>query len=527
MGDLNAYFPESISFTTQENCIVKNDFYFSFRKTVTEGEKCINTERTAGKYPRIYITGLEKLFRDDGHLGNTMDLFARSFHAVGTDDWSVSYGKNDKGVSCIVVTCNAFKLESEFTVDIVLSDKVEFTGEFKDGGSICADVEFVDFDTMCTDLSADIVKSGSPIRTESVAYIDDLVLMDANGRRVSAIHKGDVGQISWSLGNVDKVSASLCDENGYVVTNLAPYFCKIDKDRRFTLSVEKDGKVVSRSLPVYRTLWKKDDTEGEISLDPDENAYNKFFTYNSKYYYYKHPYLYESEDLIKWFKFTEYFDAPKDHLYYTCSFSESNSGLIICYTCEDHIIYREYQFCGDKWGDEKTIDNVRWSMTHAIKRYSDTIIAGVSGDMIQVYTITENSMSNPWTLLTPEHRNVISVDMIFDKDLLLAVLCDNGRVYLYDVDDEFKNNIFEFENADQKRVDLVKTNSVYIVLDDYVFEIDDKDKFLDMHFSLRENTAKSEGVTDNAFQIVGERDGLTFSAIICNGEDKELWNYKF
>ena len=140
---------------------------------------------------------------------------------------------------------------------------------------------------------------------------------DPQAPKVQAIHKGEEAEIGWDLGDVHKVSASLCDENGCQVANLPfTYNVKIDRDRKFTLSVEKDGHVETKSLPIYRTLWEKvaevDSSSLPEGFKPDPKGNNKFFRRSDGYYIYIHPYIWYSRDLIEWKKITEYEDAPKD-----------------------------------------------------------------------------------------------------------------------------------------------------------------------------------------------------------------------
>lgn len=84
--------------------------------------------------------------------------------------------------------------------------------------------------------------------------------LDAN-EPVSAVAKGDSCYISWNIKQNEKASVFLYDEEGDVVANLPPYTAKIDKDKKFTIIAYNDFCSVIRSIHVYRTLWRKDETK--------------------------------------------------------------------------------------------------------------------------------------------------------------------------------------------------------------------------------------------------------------------------
>lgn len=117
-----------------------------------------------------------------------------------------------------------------------------------------------------------------------------------------------------------------------------------------------------------------------------------------------------------------------------------------------------------------------------------------------------------------------------EKERLLAILCDNNHVYVYNVwsgritesvQDKYIQS-FEFDRNDQKRVSLVKSDSTYVVLDNYVFEMNGNKDLTETHFSPIHTIAKK----DDAFIFVGEYDNSRFAAIVGDGNNASLWNYE-
>ncbi len=328
-----------------------------------------------------------------------------------------------------------------------------------------------------------------------------------------------------------------------MLTNTPPYTTPKPSmdDTKFTLKLQKDGYNVSKEQPVYRTLWKKD-TETDAVLKHDVRGNNKFFMYCSRYYIYIHPKLMYSQDLINWSEATEYDSPPENFKSYSCSFSDSYSEAIICYNCDDKVILREYPLreyplreypLRDKsWTNETVVyKEGDFFLCRAEKMDGEIRIIGASKKEIRIYS----SVNKEWRFLNiPDNTEVISMDTFWNYecdrkgDMFISVLCNDQHVYLFNIDKDLNDNIYEFDRNDQKNVYLIKSNSLYTVLDNYVFELNDKDKYIDVHFSPKDNT---EGTSADTPMILGAVDDYTFAAIV-NAKEKDqekayIWKYKF
>ena len=71
---------------------------------------------------------------------------------------------------------------------------------------------------------------------------------------------------------------------------------------------------------------------------------------------------------------------------------------------------------------------------------------------------------------------------------------------------------------------LIKSNSLYTVLDNYVFELNDKDKYIDVHFSPKDSTVETSA---DIPMILGALDDFTFAAIVSTQKAAYIWKYKF
>jgi hypothetical protein len=242
MGKITAKFSEGIFFSNNNENKEKNDFYFNI---FVSGKPRENNNNEQG-FPQIYILGLEQLFTNDESIGSTMDDFASSFDTNGNEDWSISYGESPYG-KCLIVSCAANKIKENMSVVFQLSKRYEFTAEFKDKESIGVKVYFDNFDTIFSDIDKNIEQI-SIVTAYEMPYIDEFEVLNSKGDKVKAIPDEEFGEISWSFGNVEKVSASLCDETGIEVANIPPHRVKIDKDRWFKLFAEKNGCKISRTL---------------------------------------------------------------------------------------------------------------------------------------------------------------------------------------------------------------------------------------------------------------------------------------
>ena len=272
MGKITAKFSEGIFFSNNNENKEKNDFYFNI---FVSGKPRENNNNEQG-FPQIYILGLEQLFTNDESIGSTMDVFASSFDTNGNEDWSISYGESPYG-KCLIVSCAANKIKENMSVVFQLSKRYEFTAEFKDKESIGVKVYFDNFDTIFSDIDKNIEQI-SIVTAYEMPYIDEFEVLNSEGDKVKAIPDEEFGEISWSFGNVEKVSASLCDETGIEVANTPPYRVKIDKDRMFKLFAEKNGCKISRTLFIKDAYFIKNTDDWKVFA----TAVNMGYTYTDK-----------------------------------------------------------------------------------------------------------------------------------------------------------------------------------------------------------------------------------------------------
>ena len=112
-----------------------------------------------------------------------------------------------------------------------------------------------------------------------------------------------------------------------------------------------------------------------------------------------------------------------------------------------------------------------------------TKIALTSKEGMGIYELRGGALINGRYISVPPDTELASADVLADgRRSYVTLSCVNGRVYFYDLDDDFKNNIFECPKAPDDNVWLVKSNAVYILLNGCVFEVNDREKFMDMHY---------------------------------------------
>lgn len=564
-NDFFIFFPNEIIFTNQldpkitskqQKYHVENDFYINIGKHGNPQKTYKRKDTT--KDAEIQIYGLDTLLTEDNQQ---WDKFIEDIITPITNDWSIS-SKKLNGKYCLIITCNADELNDDFSVLFNLRYKFEFLGTLKAHQKIYLNIKFINFKTNFFDyLKQDTIEFDYYISPNEKRFINNLYVSDNKkcDHEVKAIHKGENAYIGWDLGqNPGIISSSLYDENGFEVANLP--FCDcgpINNDRKFTLVVEKDGCTQSQSLPVYRTLWKKvADADNSIlpkgfALDPKGN--NKFFrrSLDGKFYTYIHPNFFYSNDLINWKK---YKDTKKDkpqlpikYNSYCCIYSDEYQMATICYTCDFEIVLIEYDFSStteNKWSNPTFIHNKeinpKWLFSKAVKLDSqNTVLFVVDEDQkyIDFYQVENDIPKYSGEIFAaPKGAKIISIDtlfflkkqldnkLIYKSELFYAVLCNNKHVYVYNYNDDYKNNIFEFVRDNQKNIFLIKTNSIYIVLDNYVFELNDREKFTESHFSPKDFTNEE---TPQQFMIVGEKDSYSFSAAIQTEQKINIWDYKF
>lgn len=532
---INVTMPGKVFFSKDPvSYVVKNDFYITITGNITdvqestvmehseEEKKCASIYGTKGEtYPTIYIKGFEQLF-DDGIAGHDqMDAFFKMFHVNGNKDWEISYGKfRDTDESCAVITTAALSLKPDFAVGFQLSDKCAFTKVLEAPSPITLEVYIDDFDSLFTGLDNRIHYTLSLERRYAV-YIDQFgayMTSDPN-TAVTAVHKGDTCNITWRIEQNEKASAFLYDESGTVVANLPPYTAKIDRDRRFTLLAYNDFCSVQQSVTVYRTLWDKTGIAltGLPQMDK-EGRFKIFQNYACEYFLYIHPKLYVSKDCAAWEVYAENTAAASGYTFYSSAFSENK--FCVCYLDGSKITYCEMDWNSKKWfGQVMDRDDV----TEIYTLLSDpkmTRIVLMEKDGLGIYELKGSVLMNGQYMNAPGDTELVAADVLADgRRSYVAFSCSNGRVYFYDLDDDFRNNIFECPKEPDDNLWLMKSNAVYIMLNGYVFEVNDREKFMDVHYfpEFTEGTRPAMGVV-NEEEIRG---------FFREKEGTESWKYKF
>lgn len=514
--------PEKVFFSQspKEN-IVKNDFYITIFKSVPKGNKNIPTssKKDGEDYPKIYIKGFEKLFSDSVQIDNFTKMFYITGDGICKDEWTIAYGRfRETDERCVVITCVSDTLDDDFLVEFHLSDKCAFTNAPKEADAIKLDVYVDGYDFFFEDISEEIQYSRNLERRFAV-YVKDFgaYLSTDPEHKVSAVHKGTNVNISWKLEDDVNASAYLYDESELIGINLPPYETKIDKDKKFTLTVYNDFCSVTQSIIVYRSLWDKTDISLKAFPQSDQKGRFKFFrSYGGAYYLYIHPNLYTSTDLVNWSVFSKNTAAPSDFNYYSANYSEYRVG--VCYLNNDTFTYCEMRFSSNEWTEfhEKRENLIS---AHVLISQKTTIMLASKKNVV-FYELVNGSLINAKYLTNPTGVSVVATDALSTSNhSYYAILYDNNRVYFYDYEDDWKNNIFECPGVSNDNVYLVKSNAFYILLDGYTFEVTDREKFSDLHFSPQYGK--------EARPVIGAMDSETIVGMFQTKQGNEMWKYKF
>ncbi len=271
-----AKFSESIFFSIKniENKmqnVQKNNFFFSF----CDSQKInICNENDAINNPRIYIQGLDKLFDMSATSGNDNPMVGFAKALISSDsDWEIEYiaETKDYGNNCLKISKNNIPSENingtdtqpeqDLNITIQLIEPYLFDAIFTDYEAINVTVHFVDFDDNDKDIEQDYI-----ITAKEVAFVDEIKLYDANGNEANAIPHGETASLQWANGNIYKCKVSLHNELGEVITfKDAPSKKRdiiqeadlpaIDRDRVFTLNLEKDDRITSLKIPVFEAPY--------------------------------------------------------------------------------------------------------------------------------------------------------------------------------------------------------------------------------------------------------------------------------
>lgn len=517
-----------------DNYVVKNDFYITITGDIADVQGSAAVEHPDGErmstricaakgetYPTIYIKGFEQLFDEGGHGHDQIDAFFKMFHVNGNKDWEISYGKfRDTEEHCAVITTAALSLKPNFTVGFQLSDKCAFTKVLEDTSPIALDVFIDDFDGLFDGVNSRIRYTLSLERGYAV-YIDRLgaYMTSDPDTAVTAVHKGDTCNISWRIEQNEKAAAFLHDENGSVVTNLPPYTAKIDRDRRFTLVAYNDFCSVQQSVTVYRTLWDKSGIKlTGLPKTDKEGRFKIYQNYAGSYFLYIHPKLYVSKDCAVWEVYAVNTEAASGHTFYSSAFSENK--FCVCYLDNSKVTYCEMDWNSKRWS-ERVMDRAGLTGVYALLPDPETTrIAVTTKEGVGIYELRDGELINGQYIEAPSGTELTSADVLADgRRSYVALSCANGRVYFYDLDDDYKNNIFECPMTPDDNLWLVRSNAIYILLNGCVFEVNDREKFMDMHYFPE--------FTKETRPAIGDVDGIEIRGFFWKKEGPESWKYKF
>lgn len=534
MGEINITMPEKVFFSKDPvNYTVKNDFYITITGNISEQKPTAEGPSENGKvgtricaakgetYPTIYIKGFEQLFDDGLSRHDQMDAFFKMFHVNGNKDWEISYGKfRDTEEDCAVITTAAFSLKPNFSVGFQLSDKCAFTRALEDTSPIALDIYIDDFDSLFAGLDSRIHDTCSLERGYAV-YIERLGAYRTSDpdTALTAVHKGDTCHISWRIEQNEKASSFLYDENGTVVANLPPYTVKIDRDRRFTLLAYNDFCSVQQSVSVYRTLW--DETGIALTGLPGTDQAGRFKIYlndEGRHFLYIHPKLYVSNDCAAWEVYAENTAAASGYTFYSSAFSENK--FCVCYLDGSKLTYCEMDWNNKKWFGQ-VFDRAGLTGAYALlSNPTFTRIALTEKRGMGIYELKGGALVNGRYIDVPKDTKLVSADVLADgRKSYVALSCANGRVYFYDLDDDFRNNIFECQSVQDDNLWLVKSNAVYILLNGCVLEVNDREKFTDIHYFPE--------FTEGTRPAIGAFDAEEIRGFFRNGERTECQSYKF
>ncbi|MCU6761190.1 Uncharacterised protein [uncultured Roseburia sp.] len=522
MEGISIKIPEKVFFSNAPGkYIVKNDFYITIYKSLCGEEHGERGKKRGGEmYPAIYIKGFEQLFKDNGTQEIQLEAFFKMFHSNGNMDWSISYGRfRDTEERCAVITTAADFLAPDFTVGFHLSDKCIFTEIPDTEKPLTLQIYVDDFDYFFPDLS-DRMQYQISLERGFAVYIERFgAYTEADlFHPVNAVHKGDSAYISWEIQENEKASAFLYDEHGALAANLPPYFTKIDKDRKFTLTAYNDFCSVTEELYVYRTLWKQR-IGAKGFPQTDEFGRCKFYkSYEGDYFLYVHPVLYTSQDLETWNIYSPNMCSPSKFNFYSSSFSEQK--FCVCYVSTDRVTYCEMDFEEKVWKKYEEFTEGIISAHVLLSEGEPPVSVLASREDIGFFEVIGGKWMNGRYLKKPKGAKIKALDVLsYGARGCAAVLYDTGRVFFYDLEDDYKNNIFECPNVKDDNIYLIKTNAIYILLSGYMFEISDREKFTDTHFFPEFKAG--------TYPIAGPEDDQMIVAAFQTEEGVSVWEYQF
>ena len=520
---------------------VENDFYFKIYGTgevndTKESEKSAELDGGEIAPMTIYIDGFEKLFVNSQHSesqrNETLVNFLKKLHPEGDSRWDIKWGKIPKTEKyCVVISCGKkpANLSPDFSVTFALSSSQEVAF-----GEPPVEVGVpLKFGVTAVGFNVDVEPSELVLGWEYVEYLEGFGAYVAGGSKeeripVTSVRKGEKCDISWSITDNARASTLLYDKNGAIVANLPPYTATIEEDSKFTLRVYTNSCSITRSIVVYRTLWEKNKVKvsGFPDLD-DKGRFKLYQDYNGGCYLYVHPKLYRGTKIgtanERWSVVSTNTTAPVATDYHFYSSASSHSRFSVCYlsnTLNHELTYCEFDFNSKVWSKVE-IAHPGSNEAYAVHdNADDTHILVRSGDYVIYYELFGASLVNAEYLSVPAGAELKAVD-IFNSDgrVYAAVLTKNKRVYFYDFEDEFRNNIFECPDESGDYVYLVKSNALYVVVSRHVFEVSDRQKFTDIHFFPEHKSGFRPAI--------GGLDNETIAGFFKKDGETALWKYKF
>lgn len=374
-------------------------------------------------------------------------------------------------------------------------------------------------------------------------YVNEFAILDSKGNIVDFVHKGETVKVIWSGGNLSKCEASLCDESGNVVAKESPYEVTINEDKKFTLILKKDGEETTQTLSIFCTLWEKEYICNKIPCNSDGIKFNNLFYHQNKYYIFIHPSIYVCENLSE-NNWEPLFipDPPSNAYYYDFRLWSSENKISICYTCDDEdIIIKQYDIGTNTW-TEKRISKTRILIDAKADGENNLLFCELNQNRIffavfeHVVYIYDAHNENDLPLLDKikindqkNLFNILSIDTSY-IDQKIAILYNDNNLYFVTIYSDFKSpkqeQTYQFKNFNkQTKVFLANTNKTYVVLDNYVIDLNNNETFLDPQFSPIDTiTDKNQG-----FMLVGSKEEngkQIITAIVQDETETSLWTYK-
>jgi hypothetical protein len=496
------YFSPELS---DEKYIVTNDFWFVIN------DDGINSDGGL-KYPTVYIEGLEVLYIDPETEQKDYDGFVKRFLKLFTADDENWHALADESVSPPRLKLLYETKEGDnapkpsYPVRFTLSAKAEFPRVLDRKKSVDIKIKIEG------DSPAEFTK---PLSLMFAPYVCQFgAYVSGKTEPVTALYHGEKCNIAWSVSGDTK--ADVLVRIGDIFTN-SQNSCELTvlKDTYCSFLLQSESVNMEYGFMMHRTLMKDTEKTSAGLPPPDKKCSNSkiFLGADYNYYAFIYPSLYMSEDAKNWsVKAT---DTNPNFNSYAVSFSDSR--LAICYISSGNIVTSSLDLDELSAGfTHKTISDSSGYIS-AFLILSDSnkpkIIAyGLDGaEFSDLRNGTE--MINSEYIFWDKNFTPKSADIhIKGKEILMAVLGENGRIYYYNLYDETKNDIFTDFAESPSRVTLITAGKHYIVSDTAVICAENGEKS-DYHVSLG---------TDF---LPAEKDIYNFSVLAYNENQYKILQY--